>query len=171
MDEDKSDNLEVFVHHSSNYNIKKKMVVQHAIKCQKLSQLHYLKYRKLKRIGTWTQVIINTLNAVSVSSLVMNLSPKNINILILSLVVTTLSALLSVVMSTYEVGHKIHSHHTSYLQYLDISRDTFNRLRINSLTSKDLDEFLNNINTKLGLIEDQSLPLRLSKSFHDGDEV
>lgn len=64
-------------------------------------------------------------------------------------------------MSAYEIENKFHSHQTSYLQYVDVHRDLSARMFRNGLSSQDLDNILSELNSRLGLIEDNSLPIKI----------
>lgn len=153
----------------TNYDIKKKMIKNILKDIDKKKELHYKKYSKYKKINTTFKSIINFLNSVSVCSLVLSFSPVSSPVLIIALSTTTISGLSSAAISAYELEHKIHSHNTSYLQYTDIYRDISARLRRNGLSSQDLDNMLTEINSRLGLIEDQSLPVKMDRRFSTTD--
>ena len=143
----------------TTYVVKKNMVVTLLKNVDTKAKKHYQKYRSYRTYNTRINLLISTLNAMSVCSLVVNLSPDMPWLRISALVTTSVSALSSAGLVTFELSHKIHSHQTSYLQYTDLLRDIQARLEINGLSSKDLDSMLMQMNSRLGLIEDQSLPL------------
>ena len=120
---------------------------------------HYKQFGKFKKINIFTKSLINALNAVSVCSIVLTLTPISPVILIVALTATSISGITSAVNSALDIEGKVHSHHTSYLQYTDIYRDVSARLLRNGMSSADLDTLLTEINARMGLIEDLSLPI------------
>ena len=119
---------------------------------------HYSKYSTLKKWSGFLKAAITGTNAVSVCSLVLSLSPDSQGVII-ALVTTSTSAIISAVITAYELETKIHSHKTSYLQYQDVHRDMCARLYRNGLTSADLDGMLAEMNARIGLVDDNSLPV------------
>ena len=120
---------------------------------------HYKKYSKNRKINTFIKILINGLNATSVCSLILSLSPLSPIVIILALSTTTLSGIISAVFSSMNIDSKINSHNTSNLQYNNLYRDISARLLRNGLNSADLDLLLNEINMRISLIEDSSLPI------------
>jgi hypothetical protein len=157
MDNDEN-NIPVLYHTQPKYKKKIEMVNDLLDETRTKRSLHYQQYAKFKRLGSLLSVSINLCNTISVCSIVLNFQPE-VNITIVSLVSTTLSSLLSVFVSGYEIHIKISKHQTSYLQYADLFRDVSARIQRNGLSSGDLDVILTEINSRLGLIEDGSLPL------------
>mgnify|MGYP001626869460 CR=1 FL=1 len=146
----------------SNYTIKTNMIKDILKDVDKRKVKHYKKYSKYRKINTITKSCINACNAISVCSMILTFTPVSPAVLIVALSATTCSGVSSAVLNAFELDHKIHSHNTSYLQYTDIHRDISARIRRNNLTSEDLDILLTEINSRLGLIEDQSMPIRIS---------
>ena len=91
--------------------------------------------------------------------MVLTFTPVSNEIMILALSATSISGVLSAVSSSIDFENKEHSHNTSYLQYTDLSRDVAARLLKNGLSSADLDAMLSEVNDRVGLIEDNSLPI------------
>ena len=146
---------------SKNYDIKMKMIKDILKEISIKKKIHYKKFYKFKKINTFCKSFINGLNAVSVCSLILTFSPGSIALVITALSATSLSAITSAIHTSTDVEGKVHSHNTSYLQYTDIYRDISARLFRNHLQSEDLDILLSEINARLGLIEDQSLPITI----------
>ena len=146
----------------SNYKIKMAMIKNILKDVNDKKNKHYKKYSKYRKINTLSKSGINLLNSISVCSLVLAFTPISPAVLILALTTTTISGVSSAGLSAFELEHKIHSHNTSYLQYTDLYRDVSARIRRNGLNSEDLDILLTEMNSRLGLIEDQSLPIRNS---------
>jgi len=121
---------------------------------KKRKNTHYKKFGKLKKINTFIKSFVNGLNAISVSSLVLSLTPATPVASIIALTATTISAITSAISSSIDLEHKIHSHNTSNLQYNDLYRDISARLLRNGMSSEDLDNLLTEINTRMSLIED-----------------
>ena len=107
----------------------------------------------------YSKSFINTLNAISICSMVVTFTPVNPAILILALSSTTMSGLTSALQSAIDIDFKSHSHNTSYLQYNDTYREVSARLLKNGLSSDDLDLMLYELNNRLDIIEESSLPI------------
>lgn len=140
----------------NNYIGKVEMVRQILEEVKKKKIIHYKKYVKYKKINTFSKTSINTLNTISVCSIVLTLSPTSPIFIIIGLSTTTLSSIFSAISSSIDIENKVHSHNTSYLQYSDLYRDVSARLLRNGMSSEDLDNLLNEINNRIGLIEDQA---------------
>ena len=145
-----------------NFKQKIKMLRETLDDIKKNKQKHYIKFKRLKRHCTFIKTSVNGLNAVSVCSIVLSLDPTSPVSVIIALSSTTISGIISAVSSAFEFEHKVHSHQTSYLQYSDVYRDFSAHIHRNGLSSSDLDKILGDLNSRLSLIEDSSLPVRLS---------
>ena len=126
---------------------------------KKRKNIHYKKFGKLKKINTFIKSFINGLNAISVCSIVLALSPASPIVMIIGLTTTTISGICSAITSSIDLEGKIHSHNTSNLQYNYLYRDISARLLRNGMSTEDLDNLLAEINTRMSLIEDSSLPI------------
>jgi len=143
-----------------NYIGKIEMIRQILTDVKKRKNQHYKQFGKYKKINTFTKSVINSLNAVSVCSMVLSFTPISPAVLIVALSATSISSVGSAVHSSIDVEGKVYSHNTSYLQYTDLYRDVSARLLRNGMSSLDLDNLLSEINARMGLIEDQSLPIK-----------
>jgi len=143
----------------NNYNDKVEMIRSILEDVKKRKKKHYNHFGKYKKINTFTKSLVNSLNAVSVCSMVLTFTPVSHSILILALSATSISGITSAFHSSIDIEGKVHSHNTSYLQYTDLYRDISARLLRNGMTSLDLDNLLSEINARMGLIEDHSLPI------------
>ena len=144
-----------------NYSGKIKLVKDILEDIKKKKRAHYKLFARYKKINTLVKSVINSLNSVSVCSMVLTFTPISPAVMIVALSCTSLSALTSAVHSSSDVEGKVHSHNTSYLQYTDLYRDVSARLLRNGMSSSDLDNLLSEINDRVGLIEDQSLPVTI----------
>ena len=144
----------------NNYNGKVEMVRQILDDVKNKKQSHYKCFARYKKINTFVKSVVNALNAVSVCSMVLTFTPVSPAVMIVALSATSISAITSAVHSSTDVEGKVHSHNTSYLQYTDLYRDISARLLRNGMSSQDLDLLLSEINARMGLIEDQSLPIK-----------
>lgn len=125
---------------------------------KKKKDKHYKKYKKLKCINNFLKVGVNILNAGSICSLVitfMGLTP----VIVISLSFTSLSTLITAGINSYDVDYKIQSHNNSYLQFSEIYRYYQSILIKNGLTSKQVDEYLNEMNEKINLVMDTEEPI------------
>lgn len=116
----------------------------------------YINYIKKKKIDNATKIIISILNSISISSLISGFSGL-LPFTIVSLVSSSLSALLFAAINSYNLSDKISKYNNSYQQYGDLHRWIAGVIKKNHLESNDYDELINNINEKLSLIEDSSI--------------
>ena len=151
----------------THYDDKKNMVKDILKNVKKRKIEHYKKWKKLNKINSIARACVNGLNAISVCSLVLSLTPASPIFMAVALGSTSISSILSAVTTAYELENKVHSHQTSYLQYSDIYRDVSARLLRNNITSEDLDVLLVELNVRLGLIEDNSRPLEKQESIRN----
>jgi len=147
-----------------NYSGKIKLVKDILEDIKKKKKEHYKLFARYKKINTLVKSVINSLNSVSVCSMVLTFTPISPAVMIVALSCTSLSALTSAVHSSSDIEGKVHSHNTSYLQYTDLYRDVSARLLRNGMSSSDLDNLLSEINDRVGLIEDQSLPVTIRQN-------
>ena len=144
-----------------NYNGKVHLIKDILVDVKKKKQAHYKQFGKYKKINIFSKSIVNALNALSVCSMVLTFTPVSSTVMIVAISATSISAIISAVHSSCDIEGKVHSHNTSYLQYTDIYRDVSARLLRNGMSSLDLDNLLTEINSRMGLIEDQSLPITI----------
>ncbi len=144
----------------NNYSGKVEMIRAILEDVKKKKCKHYKQFGKFKKINTCTKGIINALNAVSVCSMVTTFMPVSSWIMYIALGCTSVSSVTYAVCSSIDIEGKVHSHNTSYLQYTDLYRDVSARLLRNGMSSPDLDNLLAEINARIGLIEDNSLPIK-----------
>lgn len=134
---------------------KKKIMVNNLLKLIKKKQdINYKKWRQLKKINTIIRPSLTALNALSVSSLILSISPLSPIFIILALSFSTTSAVGFAIMDAVRIDMKISNYHMSYLQFSDLYRTTNIIIKKNHMTSNDYDLLLNELNTKIGLIED-----------------
>ena len=108
---------------------------------------------------TAAKTLINSLNAVSVCSMILAFTPTSQPVMIVALGATSISSIASAMVDAVDVEGKVHSHNTTYLQQTDLFRDVSARLLRNGMSSSDLDLLLTEVNSRMGLIEDHSLPV------------
>lgn len=144
-----------------NYTGKVKLIREILADVKKRKTLHYKSFAKYKTTNTITKSVVNGLNGLSVCSMVLAFTPVSPSVMIVALCSTSISGLISAIDSSINIEGKVHSHNTSYLQYTDLYRDVSARLLRNGLSSENLDSLLTEINSRMGLIEDQSLPINI----------
>lgn len=152
-----------FIKDHNNYEGKIKLMQNILDEIKNKKQSHYKCFARYKKINTFVKSVVNSLNALSVCSMVLTFTPVSPVVMIVALSATSISSLTSAVHSATDIEGIVHSHNTSYLQYTDIYRDLSARLLRNGMSSEDLDNLLSEINSRMGLIEDQSLPIRIRK--------
>lgn len=143
----------------SNYDGKVRFIngILDEIKVRK--QKHYKKFAWYKKINTITKAVINGLNAISVCSIIVGMTPISPFIMILALTTSTISGVTTAVAQSIDLEEKLQSHNTSNLHYNDLYRDITGRILRNGLSSEDLDNILGELNARLSLIEDSSPPI------------
>lgn len=138
----------------------KKLLATELCKIKSLYKKHYKNFRKYKRLSTISKVIINLCNSITVSSVVLSFS-GTFPILIVTIVSSSLSSGVSVISDSFDWIGKMHSSQTSYLQLLDL----YNSYNIQSThRNADYTKLLEQINSRLGLILDNSIPVSESLS-------
>ena len=133
------------------------LIQNHLIDMDKRKDAFYRKFRRYRRIARWTDTAILAVSTVCTTSLFIQFI-GNTNIMFVSAILSSLATVGSAVTRVCNWSGRWISAQTSWLQYTDLSRDVRNRLN-RSPTSEELDVLLNEINSRLGLIEDQALPL------------
>ena len=146
---------------NNNYTPKVKLIKSILDDIKKRKDAHYKNFGYYKNLSMYSKTVINIFNVVSICSLVLNFSPASSAIIILALSSTTLSSIVSAFQSAIDIDFKAHSHNTSYLQYNDAFREISARLLKNGLSSEDLDLMLYELNNRLNIIEDSSLPIKI----------
>jgi len=145
----------------NNYNDKVEMIRKKLEDTKKKKKKHYKLFGKYKQINTFTKSLVNALNALSVCGMVLTFTPVHTGTMVMALSATSISGITSAISSSTDLEGKVHSHNTSYLQYNDLYRDISARLLRNGMSSSDLDNLLGEINSRIGLIEDVSLPITI----------
>jgi hypothetical protein len=143
----------------SNYDGKVRFINSILAEIKIRKQKHYKKVSLYKKINTTVKAIINGLNAVSVCSIIVGMTPISSFIMILALTTTTVSGISTAVIQSIDLEEKLQSHNTSNLHYNDLFRDISGRILRNGLSSEDLDSILGELNARLSLIEDSSPPI------------
>lgn len=142
---------------------KLKILKQHLSKIKRMKKVYYKKFKKYKSINTCSKIIINLLNALTVSSLVLTFSGA-VPVIIVSIVSSSLSSLGSVALNTFDMDAKIHSANTTYLQLDDLFNTYYTKIYKKDISDSDLNTMLNELNNKLGLIQDNALPISMNSS-------
>lgn len=145
----------------NNYDNKKHLIQDILEEVKKKKQAHYKQFCNFKQSNMIIKSLVNSLNAVSVCSMVLNFTDVSDVVMFIALTSTTISSIMSAVNSSIDLDGKIHSHKSSYLQYTDLYRDVSARILKNNMSSQDLDILLNEMNPRMGLIEDQSQPINI----------
>ena len=142
----------------TNYTKKVNMILDILTYIEDLRDSQHVRFVNLKNTNTVLKSCVNVLNVVSISNLIVAQLPVTQIVTIIALCTSSSSGLITALLNTYDIEFKINAYHTTYLQLSDLYRDISARLKINNLSSHDLDIFLNEINGKLGLIEDNQQP-------------
>jgi len=137
----------------SNYEKKKFMIYKILDNIKSRSNKHYNKFSHYKKKNRCLKVFINILNSISVCSLVISLRPTDHLIIFISLASSTLSTILSAYSSVCDYNDRSSLNQLNHLQYIDLYRNVKGDLLKNNLSSKDLDDIIDDLNNKLSLIE------------------
>ena len=142
-----------------NYNTKMKLIKDSLNDIKNRKKNHSDLHNKYRKMNTVVKGFVNTLNAVSVCSMVLTFTPISDMIMLSALASTSVSSVLSAMTSAIDLEEKISSHNTSCLQYNDIYHETQALVLRNGMSSSDLDVVIDQLNGKMSLIEDRSLPV------------
>jgi len=116
--------------------------------------------KRLKKRDDITEAIIMGSGSIAISSLVVTISTINPIALIVGTVFSSISTVGTAIKRVFSIREKYESCKTTYNQYSDLLRETRTILVKNHLSSQDLTTLLNDINNRMSLIEDASIPLK-----------
>jgi hypothetical protein len=122
---------------------------------------YFKKMGKLKKLDDGLEAFITGCGAISVSSLIATITVLNPITLIIGAVFTTISTVVGAVKRVYNIQGSYESCKTTYNQLSDLERESRAVLVRNHLESRDLQNLLDDINNRLSLIEDTSIPITL----------
>lgn len=114
---------------------------------------------QLKKIDDTTEAILISCGAISISNLFVSVATINPITLIIGSVFASINAVGSAVKRVVDVKSKFESCKTTVNQLSDLERETRAVLARNHLEKKDLESILDDMNVRISLIEDSSLPL------------
>ena len=119
---------------------------------------HHVRFRRMRKVSIISKCILNVLNTISVTSIVMQFSGEPTTLIVCA-ATSTLSTLGTALMSVIDLEGKYHSHHTSYLQLTQLYDDNVAKMLQDDLDGPELDRILTSINARMGLILESSEPL------------
>jgi hypothetical protein len=150
--------------HDENFKAKLKLIRHRLDRIRRRQAEHFRHFRRLNKWNINFKAIINVLNTISVTSLVLTFSGSHTT-LILCTVSNSLSAVGTAILTVVNMDALSQSHQTSYLQFAEVHDDYIAELLVNDLNGQDLDRILTEINSKVGLILDNCEPIDLSSSL------
>ena len=112
--------------------------------------------------------IINVLNTISVTSVVLTFSGTHATLLICA-VSNTLSAVGTAILTVVGMEEKYHSHKTSYLQFSDLHNTYMAKLLKDDVSGHELDDILADMCSKVSIILDSCEPVKIPS--RDGGNV
>ena len=124
-------------------------------------QIYRRKMIQLKKIDDITEAVLIACGGISMSNLLVTVAIINPVTLIIGSVFASINAVGSAVKRVVDVKAKFESTKTTVNQLSDLERETRAVLTRNHLEEKDLQNLLDDMNNRLSLIEDSSLPLTL----------
>jgi hypothetical protein len=155
------------MHPADNFIAKMKMIRLRLDSIKKRQKEHFRQFKRLKKRNTYLKALINVLNTISVTSLVLSFSVSSITLFVCA-ASNSLSAVGTAVLSVVDMDAKVHSHQTSYLQFVDLHDTYIAQLLHDNLTGSELDRILIDINAKVSLILDNCEPIELSSNNSTG---
>jgi len=123
--------------------------------CIKKSGEYKKRYKKLKKMDDRINLIVSFLNSANIACLISGLTYPPV--LFGSIACSSLSLIISRVQQSYNFTNRYERHNNSVNSYNDIAREITNTLYRNHLTNEQLEDFIEYINSKLSIIEDNSI--------------
>ena len=145
---------------ADNFTAKLTMIRRRLDRIKHRKVEHFRQFKRLQRLSTKFKAVINVLNTISVTSLVLLFSGSEPTLIICACS-TSLSAIGTAVLSVVNMEEKSHSHQTSYLQFVELHDSYTAELLVDNLSGQDLDRILTDLNSKVGLILDTCEPIEL----------
>ena len=149
-----------------NFNSKetKKQLIHSLLKDVSSKKKAYKKkMMKFKKINDAIEVIVTVLGAVAVSNLIATIAVINPITLLVGAVFASVSTIGGAVHKVYDLRGRYESCKTTYNQLSDLERESRAVLVKNHLESRDYQTLLDDINNRLSLIDDSSLPIKIRK--------
>ena len=135
-----------------------KLLNKELAKIEKEYKAQFKLFRKYKRYTQYSRVIVNVLNGITVSSVVLSFSGA-LPILAVTIASSTMSSLTSIVSESCNWNGKMYQSQQTYLQL----KELHNQYKIQSLHKEvDHTELLKNLTEKLALVADSALPVSVS---------
>lgn len=139
----------------------KELIMKLLDEVQIKKQIYRKKMIQLKKIDDITEAVLIACGGISMSNLLVTVAVINPVTLIIGSVFASINAVGSAVKRVVDVKAKFESTKTTVNQLSDLERETRAVLTRNHLEKKDLQNLLDDMNNRLSLIEDSSLPLTL----------
>jgi hypothetical protein len=116
---------------------------------------------QLKKTDDISEAILMCCGAISISNLFVSVATVNPVTLIIGSVFASVNTIGSAVKRVIDIKAKYESCKTTVNQLSDLERETRAVLARNHLEKKDLEDILDDMNMRISLIEDSSLPLEI----------
>ena len=139
----------------------KELILKLLDEVQIKKQIYSKKMIQLKKIDDITEAVLIACGGISMSNLLVTVAIINPVTLIIGSVFASINAVGYAVKRVVDVKAKFESTKTTVNQLSDLERETRAVLTRNHLEKKDLQNLLDDMNNRLSLIEDSSLPLTL----------
>jgi hypothetical protein len=149
---------------TDNFMAKLDMIRQRLDRVRRRQTEHFRQFRRLKKWNLYFKALINVLNTISVTSLVLTFSGSHWTLLVCT-VTNSLSAVGTAILTVANLDYKYQSHQTSYLQFAELHNNYTAELLHDNLNGHDMDRILADINSKFGLILDNCEPIELSSQI------
>jgi len=146
--------------HAENFVAKMVVIRQRLGSIKNRQKEHFRQFKKLKIWNLYLKAAINVLNTISVTSLVLTFSGTSLTLIVCA-VSNSLSAVGTAILSVVNMDAKVHSHQTSYLQFVELYDTNIAALLQDNLSGQDLDRILADLNAKVGLILDNCEPIEV----------
>jgi hypothetical protein len=141
----------------SNHELKKDMVKKTLIRIKIVKRIHYKKFVKNNKIDLVSKIVLTLINAITISILV--LDTQGYNFSMIGVMTSSISTLVTALLSVVNFSDKKNAHKNTFRELTDLYRSVTEKVLKNGLSSGDYDKILAEMNSILGVIDDNSPPI------------
>jgi len=138
---------------------KSRLLLKILAKVIKLKKLYLKKTNLFQRLNNSTEVIIIGSGTLATTTLIMSFTVVAAPLLIVSVTFSTIATLGTALKRATNIQNKYDRHKSTYLAYSELEREVRLKVTNNGLSDEQYDTFINDINNRLGLIEDSAIPV------------
>ena len=138
---------------------KRRLLLKILTKVIRLKKIYLKKTNKFQRLNNTTEVIIIGSGTLATTTLIMSFSVVAAPLLILSVSFSSIATLGTALKRATNIQNKYDKHKSTYLAYSELEREVRLKVTNNGITDEQYDIFFVDINNRLGLIEDNAIPV------------